>query len=116
MKKVLLSLAAISMTYAPAEAYIRTKSQNCLNRVCTRIVLDWNGKGEDVCFAHNSSGKPVLANVDVYPFKTFGDAVTTQSFPLAKSEDKRVFAWLSKENDWRKESCVVKNVQQRLGL
>jgi hypothetical protein len=107
----LVTVASVLVTMVPADA-AKVKNVNCVQNVCTRIILKWKNTNQGVCFAHNSNNQPVTAYIDVYPAGTFVNYPVTWTViaSLPKLGDEKVFGWDMSTYDWHTFSCLVKSV------
>jgi len=83
---------------------------NTLSRVSTRIILNWNNSGSDVCVVHNSNNVPVSAIISVFPVGTAVFGIDSWTFPLLLGafDGTKVFSWAPPRHAG---SCKVLSVQ-----
>jgi len=114
LSATILSTVSVILIVAGQPADARAKRarlhDGSILNVKTRIILNWNHSGQDVCFVHNSNGKRVVAYVDVYPAGIPETSTATMGpIFMAPIDDQKIFSWWGKKPVPLK--CTVKSSQ-----
>jgi hypothetical protein len=103
----------ILLSTSPASDVL-AKSRRLWPAVTTRIILNWENRGIDVCFAHNASGTPVTAYFDIFPFGSgakSGYGALVGPVSMKAIDDQMIWNW--QFVDWKTEKCTVRSVRYK---
>jgi hypothetical protein len=105
-----LSVWTSASVVATTLALSGSAQANTLSHVSTRIILNWNKSGSDVCLVHNSNNVPVSAIISVFPMGTAAFGIDSWTFPLLLGAfgGTKVFSWTPPRHAG---SCKVLSVQ-----
>jgi hypothetical protein len=111
--RLLMIAVAFGCLFAePANARQRVRTTNTLSGVTSKIILNYQNSGQDICTVYNGNNRPVIVYAKVYPAgwppNTWGTA--GPAYIGVFELDTRFFGWISGPQS-TSEQCLITSVQ-----